>query len=134
LKIKNQIFDKGSKVKVPNIIEIENFDHPIFCFKHLHKDFDLERCNDEEKAALIEQIVRLSKLSWQHIQFTSRKGMGTEKISINSIKASIPAVVTEDITDLLALRFLGNAPFVGLRNRFVFHVIYIDRAFTLYNH
>ncbi len=135
-KIKSTSVPKtGVKIK-PLIekIEIEDFKHPIFCFKYLQKDFNLENCNQDEKTALIEQIVRLSSMDWQDIQYTQRHGLGSEKISVSSIKASKPSIITEEVESLLALRFLGKAPFVGLRNRFIFHVIYIDRAYTLYPH
>lgn len=35
---------------------------------------------------------------------------------------------------LLVLRILGKKPFIGHRNKFVFHILYIDNKFSVYNH
>lgn len=115
-------------------IEIDNFQHPIFCFKYLHKDFHLDQCIAEEQVSLIKQIVTISKHSWQELQFTHKNGIGSEKIAKTAINAGMPAIVTDDVDHFLAFRFQGKAPFVGVRNRFIFHVIYLDRRFSLYKH
>ncbi len=135
-KIKVQIKqDTGKKIKPKvEIVEIENFKHPVFCFKYLNRDYNLDQCTQDEKIALIEQLVRLSTTTWQDLQLAPRHGLGSEKISKGAIKAGLPSIITEEVESLLAFRFLGRAPFVGLRNRFIFHILYIDRAFTLYNH
>jgi hypothetical protein len=124
---------KGKTIKTSKI-EMDAFDYPIFCFKNLNKDYHLDHCNDEQKKAFIEKIVKLSTMTWQDIEYTHRHGLGSEKISRSSINAAIPSFITEDVKFLLSLRFLGHRPFVGYRNRFIFHVIYIDKDFTLYPH
>lgn len=133
----------ASKIKKGGIsnaknIEVNNFQHPVFCFKYLHKDFNLENCNDKEATQLIKQIVNISQLKWQDLQLSSRHGLGTEKINISSLKINLPAEITEDVINasngLLAFRFDGKKPFVGIRNRFIFHVLAIDSKFTLYDH
>ncbi len=60
--------------------------------------------------------------------------MGSEKIDRNSIRARIPAFITDDVNFFLALRFHGKKPFVGLRKGSVFHVLWIDNKFCVYNH
>lgn len=77
---------------------------------------------------------RLSQMTWQQIQYSGRHGLGSEKISRSEIKgAPIPHEITED-TPLLAIRFCALAPMVGYRVGQVFHVLWLDRAFTLYKH
>ena len=125
--------NQGKHIRVPTI-EMPDFDYPIFCFKHLHKDHDLDKCTEFEKKALMEKVVKLSQLSWKDIQNAPRHGLGTEKIAINSIRPSCPSFITEDVEHLLALRFDGMKPVLGHRNRFVFHLIFIDRDFTVYKH
>jgi hypothetical protein len=49
------------------------------------------------------------------------------------IKATIPSHLQSDI-NLLAFRFCAKAPMVGYREGNVFHVVWLDRAFTLYDH
>ena len=98
MKIK-KISTKGTKNIDTSKIEVRNYDYPIFCFKHLHKDFHINKCIDSLNCELP-----------------------------HSIKS------TEDVKFLLAFRFDQMKPFVGFRNRFIFHVLFIDRDFTLYKH
>lgn len=133
-KLKGVKPDKGKFLKEKELISIDAFQHPVFCFKYIHGDFALNHCTADEKVALIEQIIRLSGMTWNDIRLSHRHGMGSEKIGIGSIKAGLPDILTEDVDHLLALRFIGKAPFVGWRNKFIFHVFYIDRDFKLYKH
>lgn len=133
--IKNRKPSQGSKVKVKqDVVEIKKIDYPVFCFRHLHKDYNLDHCTNDEKRSLIEQIAKISLLDWGTIQLSNRHGIGTEKISTSSIKANIPYELTEDVEYLLAFRFDGMKPFIGHRDKFIFHVLFIDRDFTLYKH
>lgn len=130
---KNNKSNKGKFLKaLPETVTLQGFKHPIFCFKYLHKDFNLSQCDESEKIALLERVVLLSGMTWQEIQLAPRHGLGSEKISVSSIKPSIPEVVTEDVGDLLAMRFHGKMPFVGLRNKFIFHIFYVDRNHECY--
>lgn len=116
-------------------VQIENIEHPVFCFRHMHPEYCLEQCDNQQTVSFIKQLVNLSKLTWQQITQTHRHGMGFEKMTIDSLKAKCPPFVTEDVEHLLAFRYDGKKPFLGLRNRFIFHVISIEREFgELYNH
>ena len=108
--------------------------YPAFCFRFLHKDYHVDKCNADEKICLLERIVKLSNISWQEIEYTGRHAFGSEKIDRNAVKKELPNEITEDVPFFIALRFDGNKAFVGFRNKFVFHVLYVDRDFTLYNH
>ena len=111
------------------------FDYPTFCFKHLHKKHHLDKCTDKEKVKLIEKIVKLSQMTWLQIQQSDKHGMGSEKIAISSITTSLPITNTADVDFLIALRFDKMKPIVGHKGyNNVFHVYFIDRDFTLYNH
>lgn len=133
--LKKKDANRGHLLKPAKVFTtIDAFEHPIFCFKYLNCDYDLNRCTTPEKVALIEQIIRFSNMIWNEIQLAPRHGLGSEKIAVNCIRPGLPAILTADVKHLLALRFLGKAPFVGWRNKFVFHVLYIDRAFELYKH
>ena len=125
--------DKKGRINV-STTEIDNFQHPVFCFKYLHKDHDLDKCKDEEKKCLIEKLVKLSSMNWQDIQLAPKHDLGSEKIHVDAIKKTIPDIVTEDVTHLLAMRFDGTKPFVGHRNKFIFHIFYIDRDYSVYKH
>jgi len=101
---------------VSNNTEIENFVHPIFCFRHIHKEHNLDVCTPDEKISLIERMVKLSGMTWLEIQSANKHGLGTEKIEYTSIKPSRPPFITKDVTFLLAARFHGKAPFLFHRN------------------
>jgi hypothetical protein len=123
--------DRENKIKGG---QPEKIDHPVFCFKHLHEDYHLRECDNQEKKCLIERIVLLSSCTWNKLQLAPRHGIGSEKIAKNAIRASIPHPFDEDYGDPLAFRFDGMKTIVGFRKGFLFHVIYIDRNFTLYAH
>lgn len=134
--IKKSQPDKGKHIKVDAEKDkpYQNIHHPVFCFKHLHTKYNLSKCTDKEKKCLIEQIALISQKTWDELVLTQRHGIGCEKIEIKSLKANIPVSFTDDVKHLLAFRFDGKKPFVGFRNGFIFHVFFIDRDFTLYNH
>ena len=107
---------------------------PKFCLEHLRKSHCLSNCTKDEKAALADRLHELSQLTWQQIVQAPKKGQGHEIISRNAIgKDVIPALITED-TNIIAFRFFGKAPMVGFRDAEVFHIVWIDRAFDLYDH
>jgi hypothetical protein len=109
-------------------------EHPIFCLKYLDKEnYSLSACTKEEKAAFAETLFRLSQLTWTTITNSPRHGLGYEKIARTSIRAPIPAHITDDVT-FIAFRFYGKAPMVGYREGCIFHILWIDRDFTLYSH
>ncbi len=111
----------------------ENIDYPVFCLKHLHKDYHIDKCTAEEKIRLLERLHKLSNMTWQNIQLAPKHGLGSEKIARTSIKAAIPGHITPEV-NFLALRFDGMKPLVGYRSGFILHIIYLDRDFTLYDH
>lgn len=134
-RIKPPLINKGSKISVTEAqLKVLEFDYPIFCFKHLHPKHNLDQCDKDEKSALVEQLAKLSQLSWVQVQMADRHGLGSEKISRSSIKSSIPASITDDVQDFLAFRFSGKKPFIGFRNQFILHIVYIDKSFSVYDH
>jgi len=109
-------------------------EHPIFCFKYLDRNYYyLGACTKEEKAAFADTLDRLSQLTWAEISKSHRHGLGYEKIARKSIRATIPTHVKEDVI-FIAFRFYGKAPMVGYREDVIFHLLWIDRDFTLYQH
>ena len=109
-------------------------EHPIFCLKYLDRNYySLRACTKEEKAAFADTLDRLSQLTWAEISKSHRHGLGYEKIARKSIRATIPAHVKEDVI-FIAFRFYGKAPMVGYRENIIFHILWIDRDFTLYQH
>ena len=116
------------------MISMPDFDYPIFCLKKQHPDYSIDKCPSADRAALIDAFNKRTKLTWNDIKLKPRHGLGTEKIPIAAIKARIPASVPQDVTELLALRYYDLKPFLGYRDRFIFHVVFIDHKRDLYDH
>lgn len=136
-KIRPPKYDKGTgKISVSDsqLSDTLQLDYPVFCFKHLHSDYNVDKCDKDDKSALVEQIAKLSSMDWNQIQLAPKSGLGSEKIARASIKPSVPVAITEDVKDFLALRYNGHKAFVGYRNRFIFHIVYIDHNFSVYDH
>jgi hypothetical protein len=72
-------------------------------------------------------------MTWNDIIQADRHGFGREQIAQNNIRPQIPAHVTADIS-LIALRFSGNKPMVGYQRNDVFHIVWFDRDYDLYDH
>jgi hypothetical protein len=106
---------------------------PIFSLHYLQKSHCLSDCDKDEKSAFADTLHKLSQLTWNQIISSSRHGAGCERIPQNAIKATIPPHLQSDI-NLLAFRFCAKAPMVGYREGNIFHVVWLDRAFTLYDH
>lgn len=132
--IKNRKGEAGPNIKpTEDLFSRSIFNYPVFCFKHLNKDYHLDDCTKIEKISLIEQICKLSSMTWEQIRLSPKHGLGTEKIAQDSIRASKPVHVTPDVT-FYALRFDGKKPMVGYKSDFIFHIVYLDRSFKLYKH
>lgn len=132
-KIKGKEPNQGKLIKLNNSGD-QKIDYPVFCFRHLHPNYSLEVCESEDRERLIERLYLLSKMSWQDIQLTNKHGFGSEKIKREAIKPAIPQQISDDVTFFLALRYNGKKPIVGYRNGSIFHLVYIDYNFSVYNH
>jgi hypothetical protein len=99
----------------------------------MSKRYNLNNCTADEKLAFVNQIMLLSQITWAEIINAPRQGLGCEQIAQNSIKDAIPSIIKPD-TRLIAFRFCGKKPMVGFREKNIFHILWIDRDFTLYDH
>jgi hypothetical protein len=126
----------GRHLKTPDSQSLRtssNQMRPKFSLEHLAKSHCLSNCLKEEKSAFVDKLHELSQLTWQQIQQAPKHGLGHETIARSSIKAAVPHHITEDVR-FLAFRFMGKAPMVGYKVDEVFFVVWIDRAFVLYDH
>lgn len=128
---------KGSKVAAPASAGAPSPDTqtPTFCLHYLGGNYCLTKCDTKEKADLAERLHKLSSMTWQEIKHAQRHGLGFEIISRKSLKTDLPPAVKamEDVT-VLAFRFSGKKPMVGYRDGRTFHIVFLDRDFTLYPH
>lgn len=135
----NPSVNTGERIKIGQEQDVNyNDKHPVFCFKYIcKKNYDFKSITNDECADFLDTITKLSEMTWNDIKLSSRHGKGTEKISIKSLKTKIqyPDNISPDNTDfVLALRYSGLKPFVGIRTQNIFHVLAIDPDFTLYKH
>ena len=125
---------RGSHIPVSHQAAIPTDDErPIFSLLYIDKAYCLSLCTQEEKAAFADTLLHLSRIQWKTLKTTGRHGCGCEKIDRQSIKGSIPTHITDD-TYFLAFRFYHMAPMVGYRQGNIFHIVWIDRGYSLYQH
>jgi hypothetical protein len=72
-------------------------------------------------------------MTWSEIIQAPRHGMGFETITRTAIRRPIPTHITEDVT-FIAFRFNGLKPMIGYRIEGMFHIIWFDCRFDLYDH
>ena len=135
-KMKGKEPKKGKRIAPPPPLpNTPNYDlePPVFCFRYLDKTHGLDSCDKDEKAALVSTLYKLSQLSWRELRLAPRHRVGYEIINRNSFRVPIPKHITEDV-DLIAFRFSGLKPMVGYRNEAIFHIVWLDRSFEVYDH
>lgn len=130
--------DRGSKIS-PLLKErsesVENPDlkPPLFSFEFMQEDYCVSACTSDERSSVLSKLRTLSQLTWQQIKQADRHGLGFEIIGRDSFRAAVPRFLTPEI-NLIAFRAIGLAPMVGYRSGRIFHILWIDRDFTVYNH
>ena len=108
-------------------------DNPIFSFHYLRDSHCISRCDKEQKVSFVDKMRTLSKLSWNQIIFAPKHGLGSEKIPRERFLLPIPEFISDDEA-LLAIRFWERAPMVGIRRSRIFHIIWFDKDFNVYDH
>ncbi len=133
-RLKAVVPQRGKKLKshAANSISPEQ-QYPVFSLRHLDNKQGLASCNQEQKAALIETIHKLSQLTWNQIYSSNRHASGCEKIARDSIKVPIPQHIPKD-ANFIAFRFYGMAPMIGYRDGTVFYILWLDIHFSVYSH
>lgn len=108
---------------------------PHFSFEKMQRGtgYSIECCGAEERAALASKLFELSQITWADIARSGRHGTGSEIIERGSFKIALPPFITQD-TNLLSFRYNGKKAMVGYRENRVFHVLFLDWNFTVYDH
>jgi hypothetical protein len=110
-----------------------NSERPTFCLRFVDPNHCITCCSHDDKAAFADKIRRMSFLTWNELIQAPRHGMGLETIDRRAIKGTIPAHITEDVT-FIAFRFSGKKAMVGYRTEGMFHIVWFDRDYDLYDH
>lgn len=128
---------KGKKLAISAAASSARIDYnrekPTFCLRHIDPNYCITACDVDEKASFAETLRNLSQLTWNELRSTPHRGLGCEKIAREAIRRPIPVGITEDVA-FLAFRFHGKKPMVGYRVNEMFHIVWFDRDFSLYNH
>lgn len=135
-KLKSPSVQKGNKIKAPEATPNDvppQSKKPIFSFQHLQAEYCISHCTKEQKLVFVDKLRILGQLSWGQIWNVNRHKLGCEKIATDAINVGLPAFIKEDVT-LLAFRFAGMAPMIGYREDNIFHIVWLDRNFKVYNH
>lgn len=107
---------------------------PYFSLRYVSDNkYCISGCELHDKAAFANTLRKLSQLTWVEIKQQPRHALGFEKISRSSINAGIPPHIKEDV-QFIAFRFSGKKPMVGYRDGAVFHIVWFDYDFSLYDH
>ena len=115
-----------------SVKEIEG--SPSFSFNHFsEKGYGIGDCRLDDYGYMIKKLKTLGKSDWNTINNSARHGLGFEKIDKKILNAKLPSDVPEDVK-LYAFRYNGKKPMVGYREGDVFHIIFLDIDFSLYDH
>jgi hypothetical protein len=131
-KIKQVTPSKGTRIKQPEV-DTPSTDGlpPIFSLTHMDKKYCITECEPDEKIAFVDQIHLLSQQKWIDLKLAPKLGTGYEKIT--KLNVAIPQDIKED-AKFIAFRFQGKKVMVGYRDMRIFHIIWIDRDYSVYDH
>ena len=132
LKRRNPAADSGSRLKAHGSSEINwDLERPIFALHAMPDSHCVDTCEANEQASFATALWKRSRLSWRDLRQAPRHGLGYEKIA--KVNVAIPDSVPADAS-MIAFRFDGMKAMVGYRDRNIFHVLWLDRDFTVYDH
>jgi hypothetical protein len=126
----------SNKIKISNqTLSIKSFEKPVFSFFNMKNGkYHIDKCNKEQKASLALKLSKIGQLTWQELKTIQKHGLGYEFIDRGSITGDNLTNLTDDIK-LIAFRFWKKAPMVGYRcANGAFHILWLDKDFSLYNH
>ncbi|MDR3238034.1 MAG: hypothetical protein LBT84_05985 [Spirochaetia bacterium] len=122
---------KGKNVK-DRVTEVNttSIEYPVFGFKYINKELHPDKIDPENQKALLNQLCKLSELTWNQIISAPRHGLGTEDVRQEDLNFSLPAHIANDVR-IIALRYSGKLAMVGYRsNGNVFHILGVDMDFN----
>ena len=115
----------------------ENYDKdkPIFSLRHMRRgdDYCISKCDSEDKSSFADTLLQISQFTWAQLKSISRHKNGFELLPQDAIRKVPPVVMSPD-QRYMAFRFRGMKSMVGYRDNDVYHILWLDRDRTLYNH
>jgi hypothetical protein len=125
-------FLRGDERQAPDI----DAKPPAFSFEKMQDDsgHSFNCCIDDDRLALAKRIFMLSRIPWKQIMLAPSGGLGAEKIPRYRIRAAVPRAITEDVSYFYSLHYSGKKRFIGYRISQIFHILWVDHDFTVYDH
>lgn len=112
-----------------------SINYPVFCFHHLATNkYSLDKCERVERVACLNALKTLSQHTWVEIEANHIKGFHKIK-NKDSIRVARPEPdpMPPDLP-IIAFDYHNTQTMVGYRRECVFHIIWFDRDFSLYDH
>ncbi len=134
---KNKPFKKLATKQTPHfsIPELINYEirKPAFSFHDIQYQGDLclTKCDDTNKALIVDKLLKLSQLTWKQIDSSPKDTYGYEHIPYTKFIVTLPATVTRETT-LLVFRFSHTGRIAGYRLKDILHVVAVSTTHSLY--
>ncbi len=135
-KIRHPSAYAGKRIASPEqTYESSNMKHPVFCFQYIDSVYGIEKCEKNEKLDILKTLFQLSLQNWRDLLQKSKSQKGFTTIPREQLRRPAPSHLTDD-TSIIKVRFKDAKTLLGYRgdDGVVFHIVWIDRDFTLYDH
>ncbi|MBF0488294.1 MAG: hypothetical protein HQK98_09060 [Nitrospirae bacterium] len=130
-------YRKGGRFEVKDTEDIDytNNSKPLFSFHYMKRGakFCLSKCEKKEKSSFADTLLNLSQLTWEEISNKPKDGLGYERISVKSLKSTLPSSITEEVEKVTVFRFSDSGRMAGIRDSNIFHIIFVGRNHDLYD-
>ena len=126
----------ASRIRPPESVRASSTQEYVsFSFRHIveHEDYCLHRCEVKLRAGILDHLHKLSKLKWADILQAAASGLGAEKIDQQQLHTKVPAHITQEVP-IYVVHTFQKVPVAGYKEDAVFHLVWIDRHFKLYDH
>ncbi|MGV8081928.1 MAG: hypothetical protein AB2L22_17910 [Syntrophales bacterium] len=106
---------------------------PIFSFLQMPYGSKncLSCCEQSDKSAVTDTLLRLSQLTWRQISSQPKTGLGYEKIPQKRFQVTLPISITPEVT-IKVFRYSDGGRMAGYRDRDIYHIIIVGEE--LYHH
>jgi hypothetical protein len=106
---------------------------PIFSLKHmLYQGHScISRCEQREKANIIDKIQMLSQATWNDIKGWGKE-LGLEKMPRYRFKVALPANITPEVPILVTRYGNKGGRMAGFQENDIFHIVLVGK--DLYSH
>lgn len=126
---------RSGRFKTESVSKITfNQRKPKISFEFLNGDYCISKCQQNQKAEIIDSLHRISQHTWQEHHQIGKSG-GYEQLGRDQLRCKIPQegkfINTDKVT---VFHRKDKIPIVGFRVDDVFYVFCIDRDFSAYKH